>query len=557
MSGEYRPLLSGENDNTAYGNGGLDVSSTAINDVSGDEYGITYGLAQDVSLDDNGGKESGGSVEDEDLGGRKVAEKNVGFIESLCYAFVANYGFAILGVPLVFQQAGWVLTTLVMIVLSFIANMAPLLLTEAQAMIAGNETFEKDVEYIGVVKYYFPKWVFYAFQAIINIYILAVNIAAIRVSSQAVDSFLILAFHCTFGLEFYPHAGGVKILGPNDWYGNDLVLGIPLGYVILAVLLIPLSFLQLKGNIKVQLVSCGIVAIALGVFVWDFFGGNGKINVSNVPAFPASIAGVNQLIGVFIFSLAYASMIPSWINQKRSDVSPNKVIWITGGIVTFLNYVIPLLAAFAYANLSNDDVFQVMTGGANGSKVTKAAVYAYTLAVITTSVPVYSITVKNNLYGSGATSWPVAVLISIVLPWAISWIANSGAMFSFLLNAAALFCGGFTGFFVPILLYIKAQNDYKKRHGPSAPPSNIIRSLPAWLLPHWKLFSYILLALTVIPTILQIGIDLYYVIIEPPWAPSPPSASPFTPHLAPTTPAPIHIFPSPTSHTPSFTKSPI
>lgn len=540
------------------------MSSTAINEVSYDEVSTTphESIGTPLEVEESTAEEKGG--ESGDLGGRKVADKNVGFIESLCYAFVANYGFAILGVPLVFQQAGWVLTTIVMLVLSFIANMAPLLLTEAQAMITGNENFDQDVEYIGIVKYYCPKWVFYLFQAMINVYILAVNIAAIRVSSQAVDSFLILAFKRTYGLQFYPHAGGTEILGPNDWYGSNLVLGIPLGYVILAVLLIPLSFLQLKGNIKVQLVSCGIVAIALGVFIWDFVAGNGKMKLSNVPAFPSSISGVNQLIGVFIFSLAYASMIPSWINQKRRDVSPNKVIWITGGIVTLLNYVIPLLAAYAYANLSDDDVFQVMTGGKDGSKITKAAVYAYTLAVITTSVPVYSITVKNNLYGSGATNWPIAVLISIVLPWTISWIANSGAMFSFLLNAAALLCGGFTGFFVPILLYMRAQSRHAKNHGKDARPSNIIHALPKWLLPYWKPFCYTLLALTVIPTLLQIAVDLYYMIaVRAPWAsdpPShPPSSSPYMspPSAIPSAHAPIQIFPIPNAPTPSISKAPI
>jgi hypothetical protein len=462
--------------------------------------------------------------------------KNVNFLESLCYAFVQNYGFAILGVPLVFQQSGWILTTVVMLVLSFIANMAPLLLTEAQAMIPGNGKFKLDIEYIGIVQYYFGKIGYWAFQGIINVYILAVNIAAIRVSSQAVDSFLILAFKKTFGIEFYPHARATAVYGPNDWYGNDLVLGISLGYVILAVLLIPLSFMQLKSNIKVQIVSCLIVIFSLVVFVWDFFT-QGHIDTSNVPAVPSSISDVSQLVGVFIFSLAYASMIPSWVNQKKKSVSVNRVIWITGGIVTILNYVIPLLAAFAYANLSGDDVFQVMTSSATGSKLTKAAVYAYTLAVITTSVPVYSVTVKNNLYVTGATSWPVAVLIAIVLPWAISWIANSGAMFAFLLNAAALLCGGFTGFFVPIALYIRAQMLHVRSFGKT---SNRLGVLPAWLLPYWKPFCYTLLALTVIPTLLQIGVDTYYVIENPPWKTTAPQPSPIlSPASNATSPVPM------------------
>jgi hypothetical protein len=471
--------------------------------------------------------------------------KDVNFLESLCYAFVANYGFAILGVPMIFQKAGWVLTTIVMLVLSFIANMSPLLLTEAQAMIPGNRNFNLDIEYIGIVQYYFGRVGYWSFQVILNVYILAVNIAAIRVSSQAVDSFLILAFKKTFGLEFYPHAGGFAVFGPNDWYGNNLVLGISLGYVILAVLLIPLSFMQLKNNIKVQLFSVLVVAFALGVFVWDFTG-HGTMDSRNVPAGPVGMEGLSQLIGVFIFSLAYASMVPSWVNQKKKGVSVNKVLWITGGVVTLLNYVIPLLAAYAYPNLSGDDVFQVMTSDSQGSKLTKAAVYAYTLAVITTSVPVYSVTVKNNLYVTGATNWPVAVFISIVLPWAISWIANSGAMFAFLLNAAALCCGGFTGFFVPIACYMRAQWLHEKSFGK---PSNRVGVLPKWLLRFWKPFCILLLFLTVVPTLIQIGIDIFDLSKNPPWAssPSPVPVShpgqPFAPGMAPASAADTPIGP--------------
>jgi len=48
-----------------------------------------------------------------------------------------------------------------------------------------------------------------------------------------------------------------------------------------------------------------------------------------------------------------------------------------------LNFVLPLMAAFAYAKLNTDDLLEEM--GRDPQIITKVAVYLYTLSVITTS----------------------------------------------------------------------------------------------------------------------------------------------------------------------------
>ena len=45
-----------------------------------------------------------------------------------------------------------------------------------------------------------------------------------------------------------------------------------------------------------------------------------------------------QLVSVFIFSWAYTMFIPSWVNEKKTHVSVNHCVWLSG-LVAFVGYI--------------------------------------------------------------------------------------------------------------------------------------------------------------------------------------------------------------------------
>jgi hypothetical protein len=313
----------------------------------------------------------------------------------------------------------------------------------------------------------------------------------------------LLIFKKTWGLILYPApAGFIATETTEKFYSNDITLGISVAYVVVTVLLVPLGFGQLKDSIKVQIVSVLVVLFCVVEFMFNFI--SRGLHWENVPVVNTDF---QQLLGVFIFSLGFASMVPSWANQKQPHVSPRVVIWGSSVVVMILNFALPLMAAFAYPNLKTDDLLENM--GNDSLVVTKVAVYLYTLAVITMSIPVYCITIKNNLFTGGVLNKPLSTFVGAIAPWLVAWIFNSGSIFAELLNWASLFLTGFIAFFFPLACYIKGQHLYVKDNGK---PASIIGIIPRFLLPWWKPFSIGMFFCIAIPTVFQIGLDLYYLI---------------------------------------------
>lgn len=269
-------------------------------------------------------------------------------------------------------------TTVALFYFSVVATFAASLLAEAMTMIPGNSNFDKGLEYVNVVEHFFGRRVYYFFQFVLNTSLSCTTIASIRVTCQAIDSLIILIFGKTFGLVLYPHPEFTAAVSTQAFYSNTITLSISLGYLIIAVLLIPLGMVQLKGNIKVQALSILVVLFCLAEFIWHF--SDRGLDYTAVPLVNDEL---QQLLGVFIFSLGFASLVPSWVNQKQSHVSPRVVIWGTSLVVMVLNFVVPLMGAFAYAKLKTDDLLQEI--GYDKFVLTKVAVYLYTLSVITTS----------------------------------------------------------------------------------------------------------------------------------------------------------------------------
>jgi hypothetical protein len=330
-------------------------------------------------------------------------------------------------------------TTFSLFYFSVVATFAASLLAESMTMIPGNSNFEKCLEYVNVVEHYFGRKVYYFFQFVLNTSLSCTTIASIRVTCQAVDSLIILIFGKTFGLVLYPQAQFEAATSTQAFYSNQITLSISLGYLVITALLIPLGMIQLKGNIKVQALSILVVVFCLGGFVWHF--STRGLDYTAVPLFNDEL---QQVLGVFIFSLGFASLVPSWVNQKQSHVSPRVVIWSTSMIAMLLNFIVPLLGAFAYPMLKTDDLLQEI--GYDGTVITKVAVYLYTLSVITTStfpgarshppsfsdfhrhagIPVYCITIKNNLYTGGVCGSKLATFLGVrAFAYLFQSVANS------------------------------------------------------------------------------------------------------------------------------------
>jgi len=420
------------------------------------------------------------------------------------HLLVVTFGYPLINMSIVYFQAGVVPIVILFALFSLVSLFINMLFADGIALLEGNENYELNLEYSGLAKELFSKHVYYIFLFVYIAYNIAANIAMGRIVAQAADDFIVLVSGHDYGLQFYPKLEFVKVESSSYFYNNpgQLVLAITVGYLIMTAILAPMALFQLFAALGIQALLLVLVGLACVEFVY-FFAKQGL--VQHVPLFGSTWT---QVMGPIIFNLGVGGSIPLWLNQKKPHVHTKTVMTSVSCIILVLNISLPVLGAYVYGSKITSDIFELMTT-ISPTVLCRVAVYIYTLTVIGSSIPINSLTVKNNLYTEVWANVPFTWLIGIFLQYIVGWVALSGGIFTTFLNYVSLFIGGWCGFFFPIIMYIILQRDYVRRTGAPASPLGL---LPKWLLPHWKIVAGACLAITAIPTLAQIVLDFYFLI---------------------------------------------
>jgi amino acid permease len=107
----------------------------------------------------------------------------------LSVAFIVNqiFGPGVLAIPIVFQQAGWLLATLALLFFMAVSCFSSTLLCAAIARIPGNSRFERRIEFAGVVEYYLGKRAVSVFYLFYMVTIQSYNVASIVIVANSID----------------------------------------------------------------------------------------------------------------------------------------------------------------------------------------------------------------------------------------------------------------------------------------------------------------------------------------------------------------------------------
>lgn len=90
------------------------------------------------------------------------------------------------------------------------------------------------------------------------------------------------------------------------------------------------------------MLSFAMLLIFTAEFMWQFWV-EGLV-VERVPAFGDSYM---DMLGSVIFNYCFIVTVPSWLNEKKEDVSVNKAVWISTIGSTFLYITVGLMGAMA------------------------------------------------------------------------------------------------------------------------------------------------------------------------------------------------------------------
>ena len=337
----------------------------------------------------------------------------IGMISSLALFVNELTGPGMLDFPATFQRCGFIPTSAVIIVTAALSAVCALNMANVISIVPNNTDFSQEVEYSATFRYYVGNTVFLATELVFFVAIMCQMIASIADTAQVVDSFL--GNHIgTFGLrvspgplEFHGWNAAVACAGEivdvssdrdqnsvvpclafddEDEYGQFVLTA---GYVLSAIIFIPIGRLDLEGNMFWQEIAFYVLLFCSAQFIGSFLM-NG-IDFNNLPMWgeePDEGEGRwDGLIGVVLFNFAIVTAVPSWLYEKSPTVNVEQAVRVSCIISSFLYIAVGALGALAIPNVPSN-VLTALSSGELGP-VTTLFSSVFTFFIIGFGIPLF------------------------------------------------------------------------------------------------------------------------------------------------------------------------
>jgi amino acid permease len=279
---------------------------------------------------------------------------SIGYWGGVCLLANNITGPGMVLIPSVFAQSGWLFPTVLFVVTGSLSAISVLYLAKSLTLIPGNEKLQKRTEFAPLIKMLFPAWL-YRITFFGLLFLLQItNIGSIVISAQTMDytamtiggkTCAITLYSGTWATSSAPlsgtyDAGDNSAVHPvfqcivsssntsstqDSVFGGDYVLS--LGYIIVAIIVIPMGIFNLEDNIWVQ--KGGFLGLVFCVFAWlaQFLFVSG-IDTSLTPAV-GEYSSWGSSISLIVFNFGFTLTVPSWINEKEPGTSTSSSVWVS------------------------------------------------------------------------------------------------------------------------------------------------------------------------------------------------------------------------------------
>ena len=418
-------------------------------------------------------------------GGGGFGAHDIGFLGGLCLMSNNICGSAMVQLPGLNQQAGWVGPTLAFILVAAATTMSALLLARAIASLPGNARFGQRWEMGRVAQELLPRWAYLVTVFFLVASFIAQNISNIIVSAQSWDGIFLAAGGHTCALQMYPPTGGspmVCIDGDNDNVVTDSPFGadayvISAGYLLVLVATVPLSYLNLDDNIWVQVGGMALLVACVVVWVAQFIGLG--LSSALMPPFATTASGgptqYTSVLPTVLFNYGFVATTPSWLNEKSASTSTTRTLLASVGLATFLYLALGLFGGLSLAAFGTgaDVLSVILEGGVPGMwEVSRVAAYVFPIVNLMASIPVFAVIVRYNLVNTGWLPVWAANLVAVGAPWALSLVFYAGNQLTDLINWSSALLFVPINLLIPVALYLASRA--------AAPPARAAVTDAAW-----------------------------------------------------------------------------
>ncbi len=415
-----------------------------------------------------------------------VVKKTIGWFGSLSLITNNICGPAMMGIPAIFRAAGIIPTLFCIFSIFICSTLTGTMLSESIQRLNNNKNFDKNIDFpkafSGVVGH---KW--HMLVEVLVIISCAVNACAgIVETAQSLDSFLAsFITGKTWGLAIptmsivewdssycvaasAANGGHDSKLGdctPFHHYKHDSIIS--LGYIITTMAFFPLGRNDLKETIWVQIISFLFFFLLLLQFFSEF----SQRGFDNAESVPYIGSDMSQLAGVILFNYAYPITIPSWLNEKKSDVPVNQVIWAASSMSTTLYIIFGILGAFSFKKTGDDML--ILLASNQVAPLTRICSALFSVLIIGCGVPIFCVIVKNSLATAKLCDHGWSLFYGSTLPYLVSWLMYQGTLLLSVVNWTGLVVNGSVAFILPLVLAYYTMYDKNSHSGEILEASDI------------------------------------------------------------------------------------
>ena len=408
--------------------------------------------------------------DDANVGGGKTID----YVGSLALLLNNVTGGGMVLFAQMYQEAGWLLPTLALVLLMVVCGVGGVMLVECMSMMPGNGRFQRRVEYTSVMKHYCTRRWYVLISLFYQLSLTITNLSLIIQSIQVMDFAIVAIADRTCAVpELYP-TPSFHCPPPS----HDLITPfeadvwvIPLGLFFTALIVIPLGLVNLDDNVKVQ--KGAFIALLLIVLTWVGIMASEAPHASYVRTVGDNLSTV---LGVSLFNFAFVSSIPSWVCEKREDVSITRTLGTVLPLAVGIFILMGWLGGTAFAPWDGSDTLLDQLRDTNA--VGKLTFFAFPIIVNLTSIPVLSIFQRYNLLSEKVCGKAMANFLAVVLPWLIAIPLYNGAGYQNLANWGGVLITSVVNFLVPIVVYIvavrRAEAEKKAQQAASSTPGAVV-----------------------------------------------------------------------------------
>lgn len=364
--------------------------------------------------------------------------------------------------PSLYQEAGWLIVSLALLAICFLSYVCSVMIVEAMAAMPGNAAFAKRVEYTSLSFYYLGRYGYLVTQFFFQLSLACNNISSIIQSVQVMDFAIAAIFHRSCAVpEFYPHFSfhcPEAVSGDITVFGGIYVLSV--GFLVTALVCVPMGLFNLDDNVVIQKVSCFLVCLMVAVWVVVF--SVGGLDMGRVPAVGTKFTNV---LGTTVFNFAVITSIPSWVNEKKEGTSILATMGVAMPMALALFTLTGIFGGAHYEFTNDQTMLNLLQDSSN--VLTHITFYLFPCVVNLTSIPVFAIMQRYNLLEARVCGPKMANFLGVVLPWLVCIPFYTGSGFSEVVNWGGILFNSTVNFIIPPLIYIsmvRKQTALAQRH---------------------------------------------------------------------------------------------